>query len=121
MKVIIAGSRELWLSEDEMAQAVADSGYQITEVVSGNARGIDRCGETWGYENDIPVKLFPANWDRYGKAAGVMRNQEMADYANALLAIWNGKSAGTRDMIARMRRLGKPVFIVRPGLRLVTA
>ena len=110
MKVIIAGSREI-TSYVVVQLAVAGSGFDITEVVSGTARGVDQLGELWAFENDIPVKRFPADWKKYGKSAGYKRNQQMAEYADALIAIWDGKSAGTGHMIsiAKMKQL--PVYV----------
>lgn len=104
MKVIIAGSRTI---EDynEVVQAVIDSGYEISEVVSGTAIGVDRLGELWAKEHDVPIKRFPAAWKQFGKAAGYMRNVIMADYAQALILVWDGKSAGSASMlrIAKMK------------------
>ncbi len=99
MKVIIAGSRGLTLTDDEIDDIVDRSGFDITEVVSGTARGIDRAGESWGREMFLPVKQFPAEWARYGKSAGYKRNAIMALYADALIAIWDGESRGTQHMI----------------------
>lgn len=104
MKTIIAGSRGIEDIE-EVRQAIRDSGIQITKVVSGRARGVDTLGEQWAQENGVPIRKFPADWNRYGKAAGGIRNSEMAQYADALVAIWDGKSSGTRDMIAKARLL----------------
>lgn len=110
MRVIIAGTRAV-SDVGLVARAVVDSGFEVTEVVSGGARGVDRLGEEWARSQGIPVRRFPADWDRYGRRAGPVRNQEMADYAEALIAIWDGNSAGTRDMIGRARAKGIPVFI----------
>lgn len=101
MKVIIAGSRSI-ISYDTVKYAIELSGFEITEVVSGHARGVDQLGEKWAKENDIPVKIFPTMWSKYGTSAGYIRNEQMADYVgydSALLVIWDGKSPGTRNMI----------------------
>ncbi len=63
------------------------------------ARGADKLGYDWGKANNIPIAEFPADWNRYGKSAGYRRNVEMAKNADALLALWDGKSRGTRHMI----------------------
>ena len=120
MKVIITGSRELHMSTEQIVEVVRASGFDITEVISGNAKGIDRCGETWAHMNKIPVKIFPANWTTDGKAAGPIRNQLMGQYADAAIIIWDGRSPGTRHMLAVMRRTGRPVFVRRAGLSLVS-
>lgn len=68
-------------------------------------------GERWVDEHGIPVRQFPANWGRFGRAAGKYRNSEMAAYADAAIILWDGVSSGTLDMIDRMRRCGKPVEV----------
>lgn len=112
MKVIIAGSRSVQ-NYDIVKQAIEDSGFlpQITEVVSGTARGVDRLGERWAKENGISVRFFPANWKKYGKKAGMIRNAEMAEYADALIAIWDNESPGTANMIRTMEKLGKKFYV----------
>ena len=113
MKVIVAGSRNI--TSYRIVKAVLDDPpFEITEVVCGMARGVDLMGKRWAEENDIPVKEFPAHWDIHGKVAGVLRNQQMAFYANALIAIWDGKSRGTSNMIKYMRdKMMKPTKIWR--------
>jgi hypothetical protein len=98
MKVIIAGSRHL-AHLDLVIDAVSKCFFDITEVVCGGAPGIDTLGKYWAFQNNIPVKYFHAEWHKYGKAAGPIRNEEMAQYADALIAIWDGKSKGTKNMI----------------------
>jgi len=111
MKVIVAGSRSI-TDATVVAKAIADSGFEVTELVCGRARGVDTLGEQWAFKNRVPVRLFHAGWDRYGRSAGIMRNLQMAVYADALVAIWDGSSPGTRNMIDTMKCLGKPVFAV---------
>lgn len=126
MKLIIAGSRprpevrnsqsriRQWYDQHRhvVAQAVAQSGFKdIEEVVSGKAKGFDLLGEAWAAEQHIPVRAFPADWNRHGKRAGFIRNGEMAGYADALIAITYG-TPGTRNMIQTMRDIGKKVFIL---------
>ncbi len=112
MKVIIAGSRgvTLWTS---ITIAVEESGFNITEVVSGMARGADMLGEEYANVNNLPVKRFPADWSKYGKSAGYKRNQEMAKYADALIAIWDGQSRGTGHMIDIATEAGLKVHVFR--------
>lgn len=110
MKVIIAGSRTVTdLAIIETAIRKAD--FPITEVVSGGARGVDTLGEEYAKKNGIPIKRFPANWDKYGKSAGYKRNVQMAEYADALIAVWDGESRGTMHMINIARDLGIKNFI----------
>jgi hypothetical protein len=116
MKCIIAGSRDL--NDYEMVdEAVRLSGFRITEVLSGTARGVDQLGEAWAASNGVAVRRFPADWRRFGRRAGRLRNEEMVAAARqaggALIAVWNGVSPGTRHTIEIARRAGLPVFILR--------
>lgn len=110
MKVIIAGSRNI-KDYALVVEAVKQSGYEITEVVSGCATGVDWLGEQWARANNVPVKEMPADWNRYGKSAGPYRNRAMAEYADAAVIIWDGESRGTRNMIENMIRRKKPYHI----------
>lgn len=112
MKVIIAGSRDI-TNPDFVEQAIQQSGFSITELVSGQAPGVDTLGERWARLNKIPIKPFPADWKKYGKPAGPIRNQQMADYADALIAIWHNNSSGTKDMIDKAKAKGLQVFILK--------
>lgn len=66
--------------------------------------GVDILGVKLANELSIPLKEFPADWDKYKKPAGMIRNKEMSIYANGLLALWNGVSPGTKDIINRMKK-----------------
>ena len=130
MKTIIAGSRTL-SGFNLVEKAVKLSGFQVTEVVSGKEpKGIDNSGEQWARFYGIPVKPFRANWkdlsppcrikynprgQKYNALAGFKRNEKMAQYADCLIAIWDGKSPGTKDVIQRaIEHLGKEnVYVYR--------
>ena len=84
---------------------------KITEVVCGEARGVDKSGRLFAEDHGINVKSFPADWN-LGKGAGHIRNKQMADYADALLLIWDGESRGSANMKATMLKLNKPVYEV---------
>lgn len=112
MRVIIAGSRDI--TEVSIQEIVDMSGFEITEVVCGKARGVDTIGDEWAVENGIPVTPFPADWDKYRKSkgknpAGAIRNKQMAEYADAAIVIHNG-SPGSMNMIQEMKKRNKPVF-----------
>lgn len=110
MKVIIAGSR--WITKyDWVCEAIGWFDTPITEVVSGGADGVDKLGELWAERMDIPVVRFEAKWYEHGKAAGPIRNQAMADYAEGLIAVWDGKSKGTADMIRRAKAKGLKIYV----------
>lgn len=115
MKVIIAGPR--YVTDFAIVkQAVKQSGFDITQVVSGGARGVDTLGELWAETNGVKFIRFPAEWNKYGKAAGPIRNKQMAEYVapdGALVAVYDGSSRGTGDMIKRATSLNLKVFIWR--------
>jgi hypothetical protein len=94
-----------------MIRKVFDSA-KPDEIVSGGARGVDTFGEIYARDNCIKVKVFPADWNTHGKKAGYLRNVQMAEYADALLAIWDGESKGTKHMIDTMKRMNKQVYVV---------
>lgn len=106
MKVIIAGGRD-FNNYEMVKETMKELNIIVTEIVCGGARGADTLGYGWAKENNIPVKMFPAEWDIYGNSAGMIRNHEMGDYADYLVAFWDGKSRGTADMINYMQQLGK--------------
>lgn len=110
MRVIVAGSRQI-MDLGLVEAAIKESGFEITEVISGGARGVDLLGELWAIRNSKEIKRFPANWDANGKAAGPIRNGLMAEYGEALVAVWDGTSPGTKDMIAKAQAKGLKVYV----------
>jgi hypothetical protein len=110
LKTIIAGSRTVTdpvIVED----AIRLSGFHVTEVVSGGCDGVDLMGEDWAAANSLHVHRFPADWLTHGKAAGPIRNAAMAGHADALIAVWDGHSRGTRSMIQEARKRHLKVYI----------
>lgn len=114
MKLIIAGSRDIDLSYDELFNIIDKFNilYDIKEVVCGEAKGVDSNGHDFAKKHGIMIKSFPADWAKYGGLAGPRRNREMAVYADALLIIWDGRSRGSANMKARMKGMGKTIFEV---------
>lgn len=112
MKIIIAGTRSFF-DLAVVTNAVYSSPWltKISEVVSGGADGVDSLGERFAENHLIAYTRFPADWSRHGNAAGPIRNGKMAAYADALIAVWNGKSSGTKNMIVQMVERGKPVYV----------
>jgi hypothetical protein len=121
MKVVIAGTRykdpvnKLPFDDYRLVvQSIQRSCFNITEEITGEAIGVDKLGEQWAAVNDIPVTRMPVSpqeWNKYGKAAGPMRNRRMAEYCDAAIIIWDGISPGTRNMIDEMIRVKKPYYI----------
>jgi len=117
MKYIIAGMRDFHDYEYFRAYMKLLSPFlEITEVVSGGAKGVDAMGEYWSKENDIKLKVFTAEWDKLGKRAGHVRNHKMAMYADGLIAFWNGSSRGTADMIKTAQKEGLEGYVVRTDI-----
>lgn len=110
MRVIIAGSRDINPSKSQIQDIVEASGFQVTSLVCGMARGVDMCAHAWAYVRRMPITKYPADWDLWGKSAGYKRNVQMAENADALIAITNG-SKGTGHMIDIARSKGLQVFV----------
>jgi len=104
MRTIISGGRDYQMTTADYA-FLDTLKSRITEVVSGGAKGADEGGERWANKNGIPVKLFPANWDRNGAAAGPIRNRKMAKYAQALVVFPGGNGTFNMEMEAERRNL----------------
>lgn len=111
MKTIIAGSRT-FDNHNLLNETLYVYRKQITEVVSGCARGADTMGEEWAAREGIPCKRFPADWKTHGKKAGILRNQQMADYADMAIVFWDGTSKGTKNMIDEMQWRSKDCVVV---------
>lgn len=112
MIVIIAGSRAC-PSLNIVLDAIHASNFTITHVISGGAHGVDRFAEQYAARTGIPITVESANWKHYGNRAGPIRNEKMASMAQALIAVWNGESPGTRDMIERATQKGLKVYVHR--------
>ena len=111
MKVIIAGSRSI-TDYTAVEEAIKKSGYNITCVISGTAKGVDKLGEAWATKNNVAVLRCPADWKTYHKAAGPIRNTYMARLADAAVIVYDGSSRGTAHMMECMDKLKKPYFKV---------
>lgn len=109
-KAIVAGSRTI-TDKDIILNALIDSKTNPREIVSGLAKGVDSVGLEIAEDHLLKTTTFAADWDTHGKSAGFIRNKEMGDYADVLIAIWDGKSSGTKNMIDYMQRLKKPVHV----------
>lgn len=105
MKTIIAGSRQIEDTE-ALEQTIKEAGWDIEEIVSGTCRGVDVMGENWGKTNGLAVKQFPADWLQYGRTAGELRNRDMANYADGLILLWDGKSPGASCMLREANKAG---------------
>lgn len=116
--------RDYPLLERAYAKAVGKYGWNVTEIVNGTALGGDALGVKFGKENNITVTDFEPDWgdsDDPNPEAGFLRNEDMAVYAAAsrggLIALWDGHSSGTRDMISRAKRHGLDIYVAHTGGR----
>ena len=118
MKVVVAGGRDF--NDYKLLKETLDNFQQeygnITEVVSGGARGSDKLGEQYANENKIPIKRFVPDWEGLGKKAGHVRNRKMGDYAKEhngmLAAFWDKQSKGTKGMIDYATKIGLKSVVV---------
>lgn len=110
-RVIIAGGRDF--SDTRLLFRWLNKIDGIETVLSGGASGADTIGEQYAEVCDIPIERHLPNWDAFGKSAGPIRNADMAERADTLVAFWDGKSRGTKDMIQRALKLGLEVHVIR--------
>lgn len=120
-RVIVAGGRD-FKDEDffnlKMNEVMA--GYSEAEIISGHASGADTLAERYAKANGYQLHVKPADWKRYGRAAGPIRNKEMLEYAKEveepiLIAFWDGKSKGTKNMIEQSRKAGFECYVFMYG------
>lgn len=116
-KLIIAGSRDFddyWLLHRVIYALSDDPAFDGKDIsiVSGMARGADALGYMFAHKNNIQVYEYPANWPKYGKRAGYVRNEAMGQFADGLVAFWDKQSRGTAHMIQFMHKQNKPVYVV---------
>lgn len=115
-KIIVAGSRIIpnrdvvW--DDLVFRIGIYTGVDTVEIVGGLARGADQIGFDFATTYNFTFTGFPADWEKHGKGAGYIRNKEMSEYADELIAYWDGKSNGTRNMIDLMTLAKKPTTII---------
>ena len=112
MKVIIAGGRD-YHNYETLLEAITEAQFDITTVVSGGANGVDALGERYADEMNKELNVFNADWETHGRAAGPIRNRKMAENAEALIAIWDGQSRGTKNMIETATKKGLLVYVKR--------
>lgn len=114
MKVIIAGGRDFENYDllREKCDVILSKVKEDIIVVSGTALGADMLGERYAMERGYQIVYFPANWRLYGRGAGPVRNREMAEYADALIAFHDGQSVGTKNMIEQAKTKGLKTRII---------
>ena len=106
MKIAVVGSRDI---------TIADIGRYISdgeEIVSGGAIGVDTCAAEYAKQNGLKLTVFLPDYERYGRAAPIVRNKKIVDYADKIITIWNGSSKGTLSVIKYAEKAGKPCKII---------
>jgi len=111
-RTIVAGSRSI-TSMKPVEYAITRSPFTVEVIVHGGADGVDSLADAYATEHGIPTVRFPAHWGEYGESAGPIRNKEMAAYAHSLVAVWDGKSPGTRHMLRTAYESNMPVYLFR--------
>lgn len=106
MKVAVIGSRSVFATDIGMYISDAD------EIVSGGAVGIDSCAAEYAKKNGLKLTVFLPRYERYGRAAPIVRNKMIVDYADKIVAFWDGKSRGTLSVIKYAEKTGKPCEII---------
>ncbi len=114
-RVIIAGCR--YYNNYEQAKAFID--FCLSDIrekneiiiISGKARGADTLGERYAKENGFKLEIYPADWEKYGKSAGPIRNRQMAEASDYVICFWDKKSRGTKSMIDFAQKYNKPIKI----------
>lgn len=114
-RIVVAGSRNY----ENYSEAKKYIEMCIKEIkckytlifLSGGCRGADMLGERYATENGFNIERYPADWQRYGKSAGLKRNFQIAKSCDYVICFWDGKSPGTASMISYARKLQKPINI----------
>lgn len=108
MKIAIIGSRGLHVSDLENYLP-----ENVTEIVSGGAKGIDKDAEQYAQSNHIKLTVFLPEYNRYGRGAPIVRNKQIVDYADGVIAFWDGASRGTLSVIEYCKKQGKNITVIR--------
>lgn len=110
-KLAIIGGRD-FKNYSLMTKLLENYKSKITLVVSGAAKGADSLGEKWAIDNNIETLIFPADWDRFGKTAGYIRNEDIIKHCDLCIAFWDGKSKGTKHSLSLCKKYNKPTKII---------
>lgn len=111
MKLLIAGSRSI--TSFDLSPYIPD---EVDLIITGGAKGIDTLAEAYAKERGIPTVTVKPCYERYGRAAPILRDEEMVDLADAVLVIWDGVSRGSRHTADYARKKGKPLTVAEVGL-----
>lgn len=113
MKLAIIGSREF--KDSKLARQIFFSYFatnQVYEIISGGAKGADTCARIIAKKFGVKLTEFLPDWDKYGKSAGMIRNKDIINSADFVLAFWNGKSKGTANSLNLAKNSKKPTLVI---------
>ncbi len=114
-RIVIAGTRNFnnyCIAKEYITQCIkSENTDDSITILSGGCKGADKLGERYAAEHRYTLEIYKADWKRYGKAAGPIRNQKMARDADIVICFWNGKSRGTKSMIDFAKANDKRVYI----------
>ncbi len=108
MKIAVVGSRDVFPSEEMLKEHLSGA----SEIISGGALGADTCAASYAEKNGIKLTEFMPQYELYGKAAPIVRNKKIADYADKIIAFWNGSSKGTLSVIKYAEKTGKDCLVI---------
>lgn len=111
MKLAIIGSRT-FNDYNLLVSTLEQYKSKITLVVSGAAKGADSLGEKWAIKNNIKTLIFPADWEKYGKRAGFIRNEDIIKNCDCVIAFWDRISKGTAHSLSLCEKYNKPYKII---------
>jgi len=111
MKIAVIGSRG-FKDSSLLEKKLDEFKNQIIELVTGGAEGADSIAAAWAEANKLPVKVIKPEWNKYGRAAGVIRNKEIIKNCDFCMAFWDGKSKGTASSLKFCKEIKKPFVIV---------
>jgi predicted Rossmann fold nucleotide-binding protein DprA/Smf involved in DNA uptake len=106
MKIAIIGSRNITVSN------IGEYVKGCTEIVSGGAKGVDACAAKYASNNGLTLTIFTPEYERYGRAAPILRNKKIVDYADKVIAFWDGSSKGTLSVISYAKKVGKDCTVI---------
>lgn len=107
MKLLVVGSRSI--TDFDLSSFISDD---VDTVISGGANGIDALAEEYADRHRLSKYIFRPRYDLYGRAAPIHRNEQMVDFCDAVLVIWDGHSKGTQHTVKYAKRVGKPITVV---------
>ena len=110
-RIAVIGSRDF--NDYERLKAVVIP-HLPARLISGGAKGADALAERLATEQELPIDVIPADWERYGRGAGPIRNKQIVESADLVIAFWDGKSRGTRSALAHAERAGVAIEVYYP-------